>query len=69
MNDTPEEWIEKAEIEGGIYAGFEYGLTQRTIDDNEYPYFYELIEEAHDAYRKFELAVSRILSYNVEDED
>lgn len=63
---TPDEWLDAADYEGGIYAGFEYGLRPRDVDAETYPEFHTLLEDAGARWREFEKTVERILNYNQE---
>ncbi|MDR6868748.1 hypothetical protein J2Y69_003372 [Microbacterium resistens] len=37
---TPDEWLNKADYEGGILSGLEYGLTEDDIDAAAHPEFH-----------------------------
>lgn len=65
---TPDEWIEKADHKGGVHEGLKGGLSEDDIDEEEYPYFHDLVREAWDAYINLDLSVNAVLNYNVEDE-
>lgn len=49
---TADEWLEKAEAEGGSIAALEYGLTHKHLDKDDNPGFYELVKEATELWRQ-----------------
>ncbi len=66
---TQEEWLEKAEWEGGIDAAFEYGLTETDIDRQEYPLFHELVRVAKNRYKIYKTAEYALEDYAGEGEE
>ena len=64
---TPQEWLDKADWEGGILDGLAYGL--RALDvKKKYPHFRSLISEAESLYAELDYVIDAILDYNEEDE-
>lgn len=56
---TKAEFGSKCEREGGWAAGFEYGLSEENLNDDD-PQFKKLIKEAREAYDKFFSIISHI---------
>lgn len=56
---TLEEFIQKCEWEGGLIAGFDYGLTGDCLND-DYPEIKKSINLAYDAYRSLDLLCDEV---------
>lgn len=60
---TPAEWMERADWEGGVIAGLEYGLSEAEINPGEYREFYALVSKAADLNRRLNELVMEIEDY------
>lgn len=63
---TPEEWMAKAEWEGGVPAGLEYGLTHDDLDEKSGE-FYETVKALVEAFRVVEPLEARLYELTPED--
>jgi len=59
---TPQEWLDKAMYEGGIFAGFEYGLHASDLDDSNQT-FKSLVRAAESLADDYANAEQRLLEY------
>ena len=59
---TPQEWLDKANYEGGVYAGFEYGLHANDVDDSD-PGFPWLLKTAESLANDYVNAEAALLDY------
>jgi hypothetical protein len=59
---TPQEWLNKANYEGGIYEGFTYGIRACDVDDSD-PEFKALLGRAEIYALEFERAEDALLDY------
>lgn len=62
MSMTPQEWLDKAAWEGGILAGFEYGLHASDLDDSD-PEFNALVSAAEQLAEEYARAEEALLDY------
>lgn len=59
---TPQEWLNKARWEGGIYDGFGYGLHASDLDDSD-PGFKALVRTAESLANDYANAEAALLDY------
>lgn len=59
---TPQEWLDKAAYEGGIFEGFMYGLHASDLDDSD-PGFKALVSTAESLADDYANADAALLDY------
>lgn len=59
---NPDEWLDKADYEGGIYSALVYGMTEDSIDPDAHPEFRALVVEARTAFQTFQDVIDRFPS-------
>lgn len=59
---TPQEWLDKAAWEGGLFEAFDYGLHPSEMDDGD-PEFKDLLIVAHNLSRAYREAEVEVLYY------
>lgn len=59
---TPQEWLDKATWEGGLYASFEYGLHASDLNDSD-PGFKALVRTAESLANDYANAEAALLDY------
>lgn len=57
---TKQDWLSKAQWEGGLYEALSYGLTHKDLDPNDDPDFYADVKEIVEALASVHDAVERV---------
>lgn len=60
---TIQEWLDKADNEGSVIDGFEYGLSADDLDEDVDPKFRALVEQAWQEWRNLEPIIYRIAEW------